>query len=90
MAKAANQASGVVLSPALTAAMRDELPSVAREVVAAVIAGVPAYKTALSARMRATIQQAVQFSLAGFVELVAAVMAGGTPPLPIELSEEGS
>jgi len=26
----------------------------------------------------------------GFVELVAAVMAGGTPPSPIELSEEGS
>jgi hypothetical protein len=50
-------------------AMRADLPKVADDVVASVIDGVPSYQDALSGSMGATIRNAVQIALDGFLTL---------------------
>lgn len=60
----------VALSAEATAALRAALPDVASRTVGAIIADVPSYAGALSGPMGATIQQAVQLALGGFVSLV--------------------
>ncbi len=52
-------------------AIRAELPRVADDVVAAIIAEVPSYEDALGGRMGRTIRNAVQLALGGFLSLAA-------------------
>jgi hypothetical protein len=73
----------VRLDARLRAALVRRLPSVAREVVAVVTAEIPAYSTALTGRMRAKIEAAVQVALHGFLELAAQSDAAATPLAPV-------
>jgi hypothetical protein len=66
------------LPPELVTALRESLPAVADEVVAAVIAGVPSYQRALSGPMGQTIAGAVHLALDGFLNL-APTEAGPAP-----------
>lgn len=60
---------GIELAAEAIAEMRSRLPSVAEETVRAIIAEVPSYEGALSGSMGATIQNAVQLALGGFLSL---------------------
>lgn len=71
------------VGPKLAAALQDQLAAISRQVVAAVIAEVPAYRTALNRRMQRKIEGAVHVALHGFVELAAQDTATGTPPAPV-------
>jgi PucR C-terminal helix-turn-helix domain len=62
-------AADLELGVAVTAALRDLLPAVAEQTVAAVIAEVPAYAGALSGEMRGSISRAVEMALLGFLKL---------------------
>ncbi|GAA4669553.1 helix-turn-helix domain-containing protein [Nocardioides nanhaiensis] len=59
----------LVLTEQAAAEIRAELPSVADAVVAAIIAEVPSYEDAFSGPMGATINNAVQVALGGFLSL---------------------
>ena len=50
--------------------LRDRLPAVATETVAAVVVEVPSYAGALSGSMGTNIEAAVQMALGGFLKLV--------------------
>ena len=67
------------LPPEVIAELRASLPTVADEVVAAVIAGVPSYQHALKGPMGQTIANAVHLALDGFLNL-APTEAAPTPP----------
>lgn len=71
--------SFATLPPELITHLRASLPTVADEVVAAVIAGVPSYQRALQGPMGQTISNAVHLALDGFLNL-APTEAGPTPP----------
>ncbi|GGR45788.1 hypothetical protein J2S40_003595 [Nocardioides luteus] len=75
----------VHLSPEIVESVREALPRVSDEVVAAIIAEVPAYQDALSGQMGETIRTAVGIALGGFLSLasgdgLAAEAATATPP----------
>jgi hypothetical protein len=74
---------------AAAAAMRAELPAVAERTVAAVVVEVPSYGDAFSGEMGATIENAVQLALGGFLELAAA-SSGADASTPIEPALEGA
>src|ERR1700712_642329 len=74
---------------AAAAAMRAELPAVAERTVAAVVVEVPSYGDAFSGEMGATIEQAVQLALGGFLELAAA-SGGADASTPIGPALEGA
>ena len=59
----------VTLDPGAVTAMRAELPVVAERVVTAVIEEVPSYRDAFDSTMAATIRNAVELALAGFLTL---------------------
>ena len=63
--------------------LRDQLPEVAARTVAAVIAEVPSYATALDGRMGATIAEAVQTALGGFL-VVAVRRETSDPSAPLQ------
>ena len=54
---------GLVLPARTAARLREDLPSVAEQVVAAIIEEVPAYETAMAGSMGDTIRNAVQHSV---------------------------
>ena len=56
-------------------AMRQELPSVAEQTVAAIVVEVPSYADAFGGEMGRTIENAVQLALGGFL-----VLASSPPP----------
>lgn len=56
------------LSAAAIVAMKDRLPDVSADIVAAVVAEVPSYRRAFSGPMGATIQTAVALALEGFLD----------------------
>jgi len=62
-------AAALVLPPEVTVAMRAALPTVADDVVAAVIDEVPSYTDAFSGPMGETIRSAVRLALGGFLSL---------------------
>jgi hypothetical protein len=62
-------AAGLRLPAAVVSEVRSGLPEVAEEVVTAVIAEVPSYTDAFSGPMGATIRNAVQVALGGFLSL---------------------
>ncbi|MCD4533309.1 helix-turn-helix domain-containing protein [Nocardioides sp. cx-169] len=65
---------GLLIPVEAVAEIRSHLPSVADDVVAAIIEEVPSYADAFGGRMGETIRNAVQLALGGFLSL-----AGGTP-----------
>jgi hypothetical protein len=71
------------LPPDAVAEMRAQLPEVAEHVVGAIIAEVPSYTDAFSGPMGATIRNAVELALGGFLSLASGRGAGlSTPAAP--------
>jgi len=72
------------LSPTVARAIRRELPQVAEATVATIVAEVPAYAEAYADGMSATIENAVQLALGGFLELATTrgAAAADTPIQP--------
>ena len=68
------------LSPDAVTEMRAQLPEVAEHVVAAIIAEVPSYTDAFSGPMGATIRNAVELALGGFLSLAGGRGAELTTP----------
>ena len=62
--------------------LRDTLPDVAQHTIAAVREEVPAYGEGLGDQLAATIEQAVQMALAGFLRVAARTSDPGTPLTP--------
>ncbi len=84
------QVSGGLQLPAeAAAAIRAQLPRVADDVVAAIIAEVPSYEDDLGGRMGSTIRTAVQTALGGFLSL-AAGRRGSDPRTPTAPAVEGA
>jgi hypothetical protein len=75
-------ATDLALDPAVAQALRDRLPEVAAETVAAVTVEVPSYAGALAGDLGSTITGAVQVALAGFLKL-ATRSAGSDPGTPL-------
>ncbi len=69
MAKARSRAR-LRLPKGVTSSLRAELPVVAEQVVAAVIAEIPSYSEPFRGRMGRNIENAVEIALGGFLELV--------------------
>ena len=80
---------GLRLDPAAIARMRDQLPQVADDVVATIIAEVPSYEGALAGPMGETIRNAVQLALGGFLSL-ASGRRGTNPGTPTAPAVEGA
>jgi hypothetical protein len=72
-----------------TGLLRDRLPAVAEDTVAAIIVEVPAYANALSGPMGEKIRTAVQLALGGFLSL-AEDPAGGGPGTPLAPAVEAA
>lgn len=84
-----NAAAGMAAIPeSVVAPLRDALPAVAERTIDAVISEVPSYAGALSGPMGATIRQAVQLALGGFVSLVSGRRAD--PRTPTAVSVRGA
>jgi hypothetical protein len=78
-----------MLPRAAAAAMRADLPSVAEATVAAIVVEVPSYADAFAGDMGATIENAVQLALGGFLELAVAG-AGADAGTPIQPALDGA
>lgn len=74
-----SSAGDLVMPPEVTVAMRAALPTVAEDVVAAVIEEVPSYTDAFSGPMGETIRSAVQLALGGFLSQVSERRREGEP-----------
>ena len=70
---------GLLLPAPVAAQIREGLPRVADEVVAAIIEEVPSYTDAFGGPMGETIRNAVQLALGGFLTL--ATRDGESPPM---------
>ncbi|MBS45255.1 MAG: transcriptional regulator [Nocardioides sp.] len=81
-------AQGLRLPPAAIAEIREALPSVAEDVVAAIIVEVPSYVDAFSGPMGETIRNAVQVALGGFLSLASG--RSGAPRSPGAGAVEGA
>ncbi|MCU1613459.1 MAG: putative transcriptional regulator, PucR family [Frankiales bacterium] len=80
---------GIAFPSAVAAALAAELPAVAEHTVAAVVVEVPSYADAFDGGMGATIENAVQLALGGFLELAAA-SSGADASTPIAPALEGA
>ena len=80
---------GLRLDPQVVAEMREQLPAVANDAVAAIIAEVPSYEGALSGSMGENIRNAVQLALGGFLSL-ASGRRGADPGTPAAPAVEGA
>lgn len=74
---------------AVADAMRDELPVVAEQTVAAIVVEVPSYADAFGGDMGRTISNAVQMALGGFLVLASAG-GGGDASTPIQPALDGA
>lgn len=70
------------LDPRLVEILRSRLTEVASHTIQAVTEEVPSYAGAFGGPMGATIEQAVEVALAGFLRLASRGRAGGTPQSP--------
>jgi hypothetical protein len=77
------------LPAAVADAMRDELPKVAEQTVAAIVVEVPSYADAFSGEMGRTIENAVQLALGGFLVLASAG-GEGDASTPIQPALDGA
>src|SRR3954452_12903718 len=75
------------LPPSAVAAMREQLPTLADDVVAAIVDEVPSYRDAFSGPMGETISSAVELELGGFLTLAG---RGGAGDLSAAPAVEGS
>src|SRR5688572_23147048 len=73
---------------AVAETMRDELPAVAEQTVAAIVVEVPSYADAFGGEMGRTISNAVQLALGGFLMLASA--GGGDASTPIQPALDGA
>jgi hypothetical protein len=73
---------------AVAETMRDELPAVAEQTVAAIVVEVPSYADAFGGEMGRTIENAVQLALGGFLVLASA--GGGDASTPIQPALDGA
>ncbi len=80
---------GLLLPADAVAEIRAELPTVADDVVAAIIAEVPSYDDAFSGPMGATIREAVVIALGGFLSLASGA-GGADPRTPAAPAVEGA
>jgi hypothetical protein len=78
-----NMAQDLELAEGMMTALRRQLPHVAEQTVASVIAEVPSYTDAFQGPMGRNIEQAVQLALAGFLNLAAPGSDPGTPLAPV-------
>lgn len=78
----ARGAAGLELDAEVTDALRDLLPLMAKETVAAIIVEVPSYAGALAGQMGENIQDAVEMALGGFLRL-AEQTTGSDPGTPL-------
>src|ERR1700712_3171043 len=83
------RAAGLALAPDIVSALRTRLPVVAERTVAAVTAEVPGYAGALTGRMGANIEQAVQTALGAFLGL-AGQAKDSDPSTPLQPAMEGA
>jgi sugar diacid utilization regulator len=74
---------------AVADAMRQELPAVAEQTVAAIVVEVPSYADAFGGEMGRTISNAVQLALGGFLVLASAG-GGGDASTPIQPALDGA
>jgi len=74
---------------AVAVEMRQELPSVAEQTVAAIVVEVPSYTDAFSGEMGRNIENAVELALGGFLEL-ASEGGGGDASTPIQPALDGA
>src|ERR687893_3257297 len=79
---------GLRIPDAVAEAMREELPAVAEQTVAAIVVEVPSYADAFGGEMGRTIENAVQLALGGFLELASA--GGGDASTPIQPALDGA
>jgi len=82
-------ASGLALDSRVVAALRERLPSVAEQTVAAVTAEVPGYAGALTGQMGTTIEEAVQAALGAFLRL-AEQSRDSDPGTPLRAAVDGA
>src|SRR3954453_21722291 len=83
-------ADGALSIPAPVAdELRQELPAVAEQTVAAIVVEVPSYADAFSGEMGRTIENAVQLALGGFLELASAG-GGEDASTPIQPALDGA
>ena len=87
---AVRAATRVVLEARVASRIRDRLPAVAEQIVAAVIAEVPGYAGGLSGDMRVNIKQAVQMALGGFLSLAENAMQLVDPRTPLQPTLEAA
>lgn len=80
---------GLSIPPAAAEAIREELPSVAEQTVAAIVVEVPSYADAFSGEMGPKIENAVQLALGGFLVL-ASSGGGGDASTPIQPALDGA
>jgi PucR C-terminal helix-turn-helix domain len=80
---------GLEIDEQVVGVMRDLLPSVAAETVAAVVQEVPSYTGALSGTMGDNIEAAVEMALGGFLKLASGTR-GSDPGTPLGPTREGA
>ncbi len=81
--------AGLAIDEQVVRVMRDLLPSVAAETVAAVVHEVPSYTGALSGPMGDNIEAAVEMALGGFLKLASGTR-GSDPGTPLGPTREGA
>ncbi len=80
MARASRDQHHLRLSRAVESAVREALPRVAEQVVAAVVAEVPSYSRAFAGPMGETIRRAVTVALGGFLTRIGRLGEASGPP----------
>jgi hypothetical protein len=81
--------TGLEIDEQVVRALREQLPSVAAETVAAVVHEVPSYTGALSGSMGDNIEAAVEMALGGFLKL-ASGSRGSDPGTPLGPTRDGA
>jgi hypothetical protein len=81
--------TGLEIDEQVVRALREQLPSVAAETVAAVVQEVPSYTGALSGTMGANIEAAVEMALGGFLKLASGTR-GTDPGTPLGPTRDGA
>lgn len=83
-------AEAAPVPPAVVAQLRDQLPAVAEQALAAVTAEVPEYASTLSGAMARTIERAIAGALGGFLRLLEADSGTGDEHAPMPAARAGA
>jgi hypothetical protein len=79
-----------VVAPEVVAQLREQLPTVAEQALAAVTAEVPDYARTLSDAMARTIEPAIVAALGGFLRLLEADAGAGDEQAPMPDARQGA